>query len=330
MTDTGANVSVVIPAYHAERFIARAIQSVLDQPGIEPEIIVVVDGLFDRTSEIAKDFPKTEVVIHEVNRGAPVARNRGLALASAPYVMFLDADDWVEGPLLQGLAKALELFDADLAFGPRVRYEPGQPTKTISLHAGDDDQPYTINSVDLVILLLNNSLITPCSTLWRTDFVRRQGGWNESLLKCQDFEIVHRCLIRGAKAALTAKGCGISYQHESEHRITLNHSRERWRSQILARSLVVEEAKAFGLWDDNLRNAFTREMERWMRSFVLWADPDIYREAEEFLEKLGGERTSRTLAHRAGCFLLGPRKKEQLALKVAGIKQLFRERKPLL
>jgi glycosyltransferase involved in cell wall biosynthesis len=89
-----SGVTVVIPAYHAERFIARAIQSVLDQPGIDPEIIVVVDGLVDRTADIARSFPKTRVVINEVNQGAPAARNRGLALAQAPYVMFLDADDW--------------------------------------------------------------------------------------------------------------------------------------------------------------------------------------------------------------------------------------------
>jgi glycosyltransferase involved in cell wall biosynthesis len=329
MTNTAPSVSVVIPAYHAEPFIARAIQSVLDQPGIEPEIIVVVDGLLDRAADIGKDFPKTQVVVQEVNQGAPVARNRGLALAQAPYVMFLDADDWVKGPLLQGLAEALEVFHADVAFGPRIRYEPGEPTLTVSLHTGDDDQPHTIDNVELMMLFLYSSLITPCSTLWRTDFLHRQGGWNESLLKCQDFEIVHRCLIRGAKAALTAKGYGVSYQHDSEHRITLSHSTERWRSQILARSLVVEEAKARGLWNDDLKNAFTREMDRWMRSFVLWADPDIYREAEKFLDSLGGQRPPRSLAHRAGCFLLGVRKKEQLSLKVAHVKKVLRESKIL-
>ncbi len=325
MTNTGANVSVVIPAYHAEPFIARAIQSVLAQPGIEPQIIVVVDGLFDRTAEIAKEFPKTQVVIHEVNQGAPVARNRGLALATAPYVMFLDADDWVEGPLLEGLLEALAAFQADVAFGPRQRYESGQPTKTISLHNGNDEKPHIIDNIELIILFLDNSLITPCSTLWRTDFLRRQGGWNERLIKCQDFEIVHRCLIRGAKAALSGKGYGVSFQHDSEHRITLNNSKERWHSQILARSLVVEEAKTRGLLDRTLRNAYSREMERWMRSFVLWADDDVYREAETFLDSLGGQRRPRSWAHRAGCFLLGVRRKEQLSLKVAHVKKLLKE-----
>lgn len=164
MTETGPAVSVVIPAYQAEAFVARAIQSVLAQPGVDPEIIVVVDGLVDRTADIARGFPKTRVVINEVNEGAPAARNRGLALAQAPYVMFLDADDWIKGPLLQGLAEALDVFHADVAFGPcRTEYESGEPAEITSLQSLNDEKISEINTRDLIITLLTSTFIPPCS-----------------------------------------------------------------------------------------------------------------------------------------------------------------------
>lgn len=327
MNDIGPNVSIVIPAYHAEAFVARAIQSVLDQPGINPEIIVVVDGLVDRTADNARGFPKTRVVIDEVNRGASAARNRGLALAQAPYVMFLDADDWVEGPLLQGLIEALDVFRADVAFGRREkRYELGHPTEIISLHAGSDERPSQINNRDLIILFMEGLFIPPCSTMWRADFVREQGGWNENLIHSEDFEIVHRCLIRGAIATLTGKGCGVYYQHVSEHRLTSNCLRARWKSQLLARLLVLEETKVRGVFDTAIRDAIIAETEPWMRQFARWADDDIYRAAEKFFHDLGGEKTTGSFIHQVGCFVLGLRRKERLSLAIERGKKLLSSR----
>ena len=328
MAETHSTVSIVIPAYRAEAFIARAIRSVLDQPGIDPEIIVVVDGLVDRTAEIARGFPKTRVVINEVNRGASAARNRGLALAQAPYVMFLDADDWVEGPLLEGLVEALDLFQADVAFGRReARYESGQPSEIISFHADGDDKPFTINNRDLIIAFMKGSFVTPCSTMWRASFVREQGGWNESLRMSDDFELVYRCLIRGAKAALTGKGCGIYYQHVSEHRLTGLGSRARWRSDLEARLLVVKYAKSSGIFDNDIRNAIIAETEPWMRQFARWADDDVYREARKFFGELGGRKLSGSGVHQLGCLLIGLRRKEKLSLKIWHLRELLASHK---
>jgi glycosyltransferase involved in cell wall biosynthesis len=324
MADNGPDVSVVIPAYRAEAFVARAIQSVLDQPGVDPEIIVVVDGLVDRTADIAKDFPKTQVVINEVNQGAPAARNRGLALARAPHVMFLDADDWVEGPLLQGLVEALDVFQADLAFGPcKKLYETGQPSEFKRLHAGSDERPTVVNNRDLIITLITHAYIEPCATMWRVDFVREQGGWNSYLRAFQDYEIVHRCLLRGAKAALTAKGFGVYYQHSLTGRITTNRSRETWQSQLIAISLIVSEAKSSNFLDSSISKALTQKAGHQMRRFARDADRESYREARKMFEQLGGTGHDGTLAHRIACSLLGLRIKEQLGLKIRGMRKLL-------
>jgi glycosyltransferase involved in cell wall biosynthesis len=86
------SVSVVIPAYNAERFIAEAIQSVLDQTYEVTEIIVVDDGSADDTSQVAAGYARTRV-IKQPNGGPGAARNTGINAASGEWIAFLDSDD---------------------------------------------------------------------------------------------------------------------------------------------------------------------------------------------------------------------------------------------
>jgi glycosyltransferase involved in cell wall biosynthesis len=86
------SVSVVIPAYNAGKFIAEAIQSVLDQTYAVTEIIVVDDGSADSTSEVAAGFAKT-LVIKQPNGGPGAARNTGIKASSGEWIAFLDSDD---------------------------------------------------------------------------------------------------------------------------------------------------------------------------------------------------------------------------------------------
>lgn len=87
-------VSVVIPLYQTERFIAAAIASVLAQTYADFEVLVVDDGSRDRGPDIAKAFgdPRIRVVTQE-NRGLAGARNTGIRLSTGTYVALLDADD---------------------------------------------------------------------------------------------------------------------------------------------------------------------------------------------------------------------------------------------
>jgi glycosyltransferase involved in cell wall biosynthesis len=86
-------ISVIIPAFNAERFLAEAIESILSQD-IEPiEIVVVDDGSTDRTAEVAASYGERVRCISQVNMGPPAARNRGLSVATGEFIGFCDADD---------------------------------------------------------------------------------------------------------------------------------------------------------------------------------------------------------------------------------------------
>ncbi len=102
------NISVVIPAYNAGKYIARAIDSVLAQSRAADEIIVVDDGSTDNTAEIVAQYRSRVMYIHQDNAGASVARNAGIEAATGQWIAFLDADDeW----LPEKLAIQLELLE---------------------------------------------------------------------------------------------------------------------------------------------------------------------------------------------------------------------------
>jgi glycosyltransferase involved in cell wall biosynthesis len=87
-------VSIIIPCYNAEAWLAAAIESALAQEGADLDIIVVNDGSRDRSLEIARRYEARGVrIIDQANGGAAAARNAGLKAARGAYLQFLDADD---------------------------------------------------------------------------------------------------------------------------------------------------------------------------------------------------------------------------------------------
>jgi glycosyltransferase involved in cell wall biosynthesis len=90
-----ATISLIIPAYNAERFLARALASVFAQSRVPDEIIVIDDGSRDGTAAVAAGYGTAVRAVTQANRGPAAARNHGLQLANGELIAFLDADDWL-------------------------------------------------------------------------------------------------------------------------------------------------------------------------------------------------------------------------------------------
>lgn len=112
-------VSTIIPVYNGERYLAEAIESVLDQTYHPIEIIVVDDGSTDGSADVAKGFADPQVrYYYQPNRGLGAARNQGVNLSRGGFLAFLDADDvWLADKLTLQMAAFENNPELDMVFG---------------------------------------------------------------------------------------------------------------------------------------------------------------------------------------------------------------------
>lgn len=112
-------ISFIIPVYNAEKFLDRCIRSVLEQTYENIEVIAVNDGSKDGSLALLHRYAEADdrvLVIDQENCGVATARNVGLANATGDYILFVDADDWIELDMAQSLMKLLEQTShADIA-----------------------------------------------------------------------------------------------------------------------------------------------------------------------------------------------------------------------
>lgn len=95
------DVSVVIPNYNGAAFLKKAIDSALNQNGVDVEVVVVDDGSTDSSREILENYGNRIKVFYQANKGAPAARNLGIAKSTADLIKFLDSDDVLGKDALQ-------------------------------------------------------------------------------------------------------------------------------------------------------------------------------------------------------------------------------------
>lgn len=101
-------ISVIVPIYNNEKYLAKCIDSILVQEYRDFELILIDDGSRDGSGSICDQYAIQDeriVVIHQKNKGVSVARNKGLSIARGNYVTFIDSDDWVMPEYLSVLNK---------------------------------------------------------------------------------------------------------------------------------------------------------------------------------------------------------------------------------
>ena len=91
-------ISIIVPVYNAEKFIANCIESVLHQDYDKWELILISDGSTDESYNICEEYAKKDTrikAINKINEGVSATRNSGIALSTGKYITFVDADDFI-------------------------------------------------------------------------------------------------------------------------------------------------------------------------------------------------------------------------------------------
>lgn len=167
-------ISVIIPAYNCEKYIGKALESVLEQ-NIEEniEILVIDDGSLDATKEIVAQYKKEcaenisnrSILLYsnEKNSGVAETRNHGIRQAKGEYIAFLDADDWWSADKLLKQMELIKKTDAVLAYSGRELVKPDGSSTGKVISAPE--------KVTYKELLLTNSI--PCSSaVMKTEVAR--------------------------------------------------------------------------------------------------------------------------------------------------------------
>jgi GT2 family glycosyltransferase len=207
------HVSVVIPAWNAAGFIARAVDSVRAQSFADFEIVVVDDGSPDSRdlqhvlARYASD-PRVRCLRQE-NGGPSAARNAGISAARTDRIAFLDADDWWEPAYL---TRQLDLLDRgfDLVYcDARIVGD--------SLLAGRTYMEVTPSTLPVTfekLVTLSCNIPTTCAMARREAMVRA-GGFDPRFRRCEDFDLWMRMSAAGARIAFSREVLAAHRMHEA-------------------------------------------------------------------------------------------------------------------
>lgn len=184
-------ISVIIPAYNAEKTIKQTIESVLNQTFSDFELTIVNDGSTDSTLDIVNSIKDSRIqVFSHPNSGPNRTRNRGISQASGEYISFLDADDLWTSDKLEAQLKALQANpEAAVAYSwTNWIDEDGQ-----YLHQGS----YSRATGDVYLqLLLLDFIGSGSNPLICSQALAEVGGFDESLVAGQDWDMWLRLAAR--------------------------------------------------------------------------------------------------------------------------------------
>ncbi|MFZ4541318.1 MAG: glycosyltransferase family 2 protein [Rickettsiales bacterium] len=248
-----SNICVVIAAYNAAEYIARAVKSALAQHEVN-EVIVADDASRDETVAVARACDdgsgRLKVLVAEKNGGPSVARNRAIAVSSSAWISILDADDFfVDGRMKHLLAHAAE---ADLLADNMYQVEAADITTRTKRLLPDFAEPLHINFTDFVLANVtqrgtNRMELGFLKPIIRRQFLSDHGiTYQEQMRLGEDFELYARALGLGARMLVipnagyvsVIRNNSLSAQHSTADLFALRDS-----SAALATSLPLTAAE---------------------------------------------------------------------------------------
>jgi glycosyltransferase involved in cell wall biosynthesis len=273
-------ISVIIPAYNAEKYISTSITSCLKQSYLPHEIIVVDDASTDGTVGVAESFPPPVRVIRlPENSGVSIARNRGVAASSGDWIAFLDADDWfLSGKLERQRSCAVENNQAILIYSG---------FKILLLDGSECDGRFVAPRELWPMLRYRNPILTS-AVLMRRDVFDSVQGFDRSLRTAQDWDLwlkivarypvdrfaaVPEVLVKYRKVAGSLSSSAMRYFGV---RISLLEKRCLFGTSGPSRFLWRRRISAFNYYDTSiaLREAGSScDLQFVLKSILLWPFP---------------------------------------------------------
>jgi glycosyltransferase involved in cell wall biosynthesis len=279
-------VSILIPAYNAERWIAETVKSAIAQTWPRKEIIIVDDGSTDQTVVIARTFASKDVrVVSKDNQGAAATRNYALSLSQGDYLQWLDADDLLsQEKVTKQMEVAGECQDARTLlssawgfFSYRTDRAEFSPTSLWN----------DLSPVEWLLRKLSEgSHMQTATWLVSRELSDAAGPWDTRLLSDDDGEYFCR-VITASNAIRFVPQSKVFYRVTPASRLSyIGQSDKKKDAMLLSMRLHVNYIRA--LEDsDRVRAACIRYLNIWLINFYP-ERPDIVQALQELAQSLGG------------------------------------------
>lgn len=179
-------VNVIVPVYNGESSLERCVNSILKQTYTNLEIIIINDGSTDSSYEIAErfsTFDKRITLINQSNQGVSAARNYGIANANGKYILFVDADDYIESNMVELLVTASEKYNAPItSCGVFIEDMSSDHSRKTSESIAFNEGITTVLSNENLKSVFPEKLITAVfhsvfAKLYRLDYIKKNNAW---------------------------------------------------------------------------------------------------------------------------------------------------------
>ncbi|MDB5162506.1 MAG: putative glycosyltransferase [Candidatus Saccharibacteria bacterium] len=197
-------ISVIVPVFNTEEYLARCIDSILNQTYTNLDVILIDDGSTDKSGDICDQYATKDSrvrVIHGINRGVSHARNIGINIARGEYISFVDADDVIASGYFEMLHRILKDNNSDISTsGTMTVYD----LKLMDTTATDHSQAVDIMSgvqATKSMLYQNKLSNSPFAKLYSKklfDTIK----FNENLVIAEDLDLNYQLILRANTVAV--------------------------------------------------------------------------------------------------------------------------------
>jgi GT2 family glycosyltransferase len=239
-----------------------------------------------------------------------------LELATSEYVIFLDADDYMEGNLVGGLVSAASKNSASIAFATLVRESPA------GVRAPPLFYPSETSTKELLVGWLRGQCIGNGATIWRRDFLNSIGRWNESVMQGQDVELGMRAFLADPPIAFTSEGALIYCDHNSSTRVSRQISEEILQNRL---SFMQGLAQSADRNSEEVRTAFADELYYIAKRAAALGYRRLSAESRAAARGLGLRGDRGSFAWRLACMVLGFEVAARTSGKVRGLENRLRQ-----
>ncbi|HEY8037339.1 MAG TPA: glycosyltransferase family 2 protein [Methylobacter sp.] len=308
-------ISVLIPAYNAEKWIADTIKSAMAQNWPNKELIIVNDGSTDNTLSVAKTFESKSIkVITQDNCGASAARNKALSFAQGDYIQWLDADDILapdkisnQMQMAEAGHKSLELLSS--AYGvfhyrhDKAKFSPSKLWQDLT-------------PLDWVIEGFSNKIwMSDAAWLISRQLTEKAGLWDERLSLNDDGEYICRVVLSSENVKFVSAAKSY-YRSTGFTQLSRDCSESGIQSLLLSLRLCIQHLRSFE--DSERTREACRALLQTYSYFFYTQKPELLKEINALASELGGELIPPNLGWKANLLgkLLGPKLADKAVIRL--------------